>query len=144
MNLSEHFSLEELVFSSTAVRLGLDNTPTPGVIANLTTLAMGLELVRKALGFPMHIDSGYRSPKVNKAVGGAVNSAHLMGYAADFTCAQFGTPLEIVRLIAKCGFQFDQIIQEGTWVHISFDLRARRQVLTAHFGPGGTTYTSGI
>lgn len=142
--LTEHFSLEELTFSSTAQRLGIDNTPSLEIISHLTTLAIGLELVRKSLGFPLHIDSGYRCPELNKAVGGATDSAHMQGYAADFICRQFGTPVEIVRLIANCGFQFDKCIQEGNWTHISFDPQARRKLLIAHFGPNGTTYSEGV
>lgn len=143
MNLSENFTLEELAFSSTAQRLGVDNTPTPEIAAHLTTLAQGLEQVRALLGEPMHIDSGYRCPALNTAVGGAKQSAHLEGHAADFICPAFGAPLEIVKAIEASDIAFDKCIQEGGWVHISFDPQARRQLLTAHFGPHGTTYTTG-
>jgi Peptidase M15 len=143
MTLSPHFTLEELVFSSTAVRLGIDNTPSEEVIAHLRVLADGLERVRSLLGHPMNIDSGYRCDVLNAAVRGSKTSAHLEGYAADFTCPGFGTPLEIVKLITGSTVAFDQCIQEGTWVHISFDPRLRREVLTAHFGNGGVTYTQG-
>ncbi len=142
--LTEHFSLDELVFSSTAQRLGIDNTPSLETISHLTILAMGLEKIRAMLGFPIHIDSGYRCPQLNREINGARNSAHLTGYAADFICPQFGTPVEIVRLVSKSGLIFDQCIQEGTWVHISFDPAARRQLLIAHFGATGTTYTEGV
>lgn len=142
--LTEHFSLEELTASSTGTRLGIDNTPTPTIASNLVHLAVGLESVRSLLGNnPLHIDSGYRSPTLNRAVGGSGMSAHMQGYAADFTCAAFGTPLQIVQFLQSSGLHFDQIIQEGTWVHISFDPAMRQQVLTAHFGPGGTTYSQG-
>jgi len=80
---------------------------------------------------------------LNRAVNGAPNSAHLMGYAADFVCPAAGTPLEIVTKIKSSYIHFDQCIQEGTWVHISFDPKARNEVLTAHFGPNGTSYTKG-
>jgi zinc D-Ala-D-Ala carboxypeptidase len=143
-NLTQHFTLEELVFSSTAQRLGIDNTPDPGKVKNLTTLANGLEQVRALLGAPMHIDSGYRCPALNKAVGGVANSAHVDGYAADFVCPDYGTPLQVARTIAGSGIAFDQCIQEGTWVHISFDPRLRHQALTATFGPNGATYTGGV
>lgn len=143
MQLSEHFTLEELMFSSTAQRLGIDNTPNAVMVANLTNCASGLEEVRALLGRPMSIDSGYRCPDLNKAVGGASNSAHMTGYADDFVCPGFGTPEQIVKAIVASDIVFDQCIQEGTWVHISFDPAARKQVLTAHFGAAGTTYTQG-
>jgi len=142
--LTSHFTLEELTFSSTAQRLGIDNTPDRDVAAHLLMLAMGLEKVRALLGAPMRIDSGYRCPALNKAVGGVANSAHLDGFAADFICPDYGTPLQIARAIAGSDIAFDQCIQEGTWVHISFDPRLRHQELTATFGPGGATYSQGV
>lgn len=143
--LSEHFTLEELTFSSTAQRKQIDNNPPAEVLENMKRLAAGLEEVRAALGNkPMRINSGYRSPKLNRAVGGARLSAHMAGYAADFVCPEFGSPLKIVKALAATGIQFDKLIQEGTWVHISFAPEARRQLLTAHFGPNGTSYTAGV
>ena len=145
MNLTDNFSLEELTASSTAVRLSIDNTPSLEIVAHLTQCAMGLEKVRALLGCPMHIDSGYRCQDLNKAVGGASNSAHMQGYAADFICPDFGTPVEIVRAIAASDIEFDKCIQEGTWVHISFDPAARRELLIANFAAGQpTTYTQGV
>ena len=144
-NLSEHFTLEELTFSATAQRKQIDNKPPAEVLENMKRLAAGLEEVRAALGNkPMRINSGYRSPKLNRAVGGARLSAHMAGYAADFVCPEFGSPLKIVKALAATGIQFDKLIQEGTWVHISFAPEARRQLLTAHFGPNGTSYTAGV
>lgn len=142
--LTDHFSLEELTRSSTAVRLGISNTPDLETVMHLTTCALGLERVRSLLGQPLTIDSGFRCPALNKAVGGVPDSAHLYGYAADFICPDFGTPSDIARAIVASDLEFDQCIQEGTWVHISFDPRARRQALTAKFGPGGATYSSGV
>ena len=143
--LSEHFTLEELTFSATAQRKQIDNKPPAEVLDNMKRLAAGLEEVRAALGNkPMRINSGYRSHKLNRAVGGARLSAHMAGYAADFVCPDFGSPLKIVKALAATGIQFDKLIQEGTWVHISFAPEARRQMLTAHFGPNGTSYTAGV
>lgn len=142
--LTDHFSLEELTASSAATRLGIDNTPTEEIKAHLQKLAYGLELVRVLLGAPMYIDSGYRCAALNKAVGGAINSAHMDGYAADFVCPQFGTPLQIAQAIASSSIKFDKCIQEGHWVHISFDPRMRQQSYTAHFTDSGVTYTVGV
>jgi hypothetical protein len=142
--LSDHFTLEELIFSSTATAKGIDNTPTGETVEHMRELAAGLELVRAMLGQSMHIDSGYRCPALNQAVRGVPTSAHTTGYAADFICPQFGSPLQIVRRIAASDLIFDQVIQEGTWVHISFSPTRRHQVLTAHFIDGRATYQSGV
>lgn len=141
--LTPHFASEELCFSSTAVAHGLDNTPTPEVLDHMKVLAEGLEQVRTCLGAAMHIDSGYRSPELNKLVRGVPTSAHVTGYAADFICPTFGTPLDIVHKLQTSGIHFDQVIQEGTWVHISFAPTMRQEVLTAHFAGGKATYTHG-
>lgn len=144
MQMTTHFSFEELTASNKAKLLNLNNTPNAEHLANLKILANGLEQIRALLNAPMSINSGYRSPAVNSAVGGVADSAHLSGYAADFTAAQFGTPLQIVEFLKNSNLQFDQIIQEGTWVHVSFAPAMRRQVLTAHFRNGETTtYSEG-
>lgn len=144
--LSAHFTLDELVHSDTAIRRGIDQTPPPVVLNNLTRTASQMELVRTLLGGkPIRINSGYRSPALNKAVGGASSSAHLTGRAVDFVCPEFGTPKEVAQMLAGCPIlTFDQIIQEGTWVHISFDPAGRREILTAHFAGGGVTYSKGL
>jgi hypothetical protein len=130
MKLSPHFHLDEFTDSQTAQRRGLDNTPPPEVVERLKVTAEGLERVRALLGKPILISSGYRSPAVNRAVGGASKSAHVLGYAADFISPGYGKPLAICRAIVGSDIDFDQIIEEGTWVHISFDPRMRREVLT--------------
>lgn len=131
VNLSAHFTLQELTRSEIASRKGLDNTPDAETIANLTALASGLEDVRALLGHPIHINSAYRGPKVNSAVGGSKTSAHMKGHAADFVCPGFGTPQEICRAIMDSTIQYDQLIYEfGSWVHISFDPQMRGQKLT--------------
>lgn len=143
MNLSEHFTLAEATFSSTAVRLELDNAAPLEVVDALRQSALGLEKVRHELGdLPIYIDSWYRCSALNRAVNGATFSAHLFGWAIDFICPDAGQPFQIVNQLTRTThLQFDQLIQEGSWVHISFDPRARRQILTAHFGPHGTTYS---
>jgi hypothetical protein len=118
--LTENFSLDELVFSQTAARLGIDNTPDAQVLKNLKHLATQLELVRTALGsVPIVISSGYRSDAVNIAVGGAAGSQHRTGLAVDFTAPRFGTVLQTAKAVAACGVAFDQVIYEfGRWVHL--------------------------
>lgn len=151
--LSEHFSLEEMIVSQTAARLGIDNTPSPAVVGHLTNLANCLEAVRVLLGFPLIISSGYRSPELNKALGGVMNSAHVDGDAADFLCPGFGAPSVVCQKIADSGMTFDQLINEGGrpvpnpstgWTHISFADTARRQVLAATFDARGkASYSEG-
>lgn len=133
--LSPHFSLAELVASDTARAKGIDNQPPPGVVENLARLAELLELVRDVLGnHPIRINSAYRCPELNRAVGSAGTSMHLHGLAADFVCPQFGSPLRICQAIAASSLAFDQLIHEfGQWVHIGLpkpDRPSRRQQLT--------------
>jgi len=144
--MTPHFSLEELTFSDTAVRLGINNNVTdPTILSNLHELAIGLEQIRNLLNAPLHINSGYRCLLLNGAVKGSINSAHMQGWAADFTCRLFGTPLEIVKEITKAGIKFDQCITEGAWVHVSFSPQMRNLVMTATFNKFGTpTYSTGV
>ena len=133
--LSEHFTLDEFTLSQTAARLGLDNSPNAQALNNLKRLAETLEKVRGALGnVPILISSGYRSPTVNKAVGGAANSAHMSGLAVDFTAPQFGSVLATARAVSKSGIEFDQIIFEyGRWVHLGLspsDVEPKAQLLS--------------
>src|SRR2546425_5160406 len=135
MMLSEHFSLEELTASEVAARAGIDNTPSAETMRNLLRLAAGLELVRAAIGNnPIHVTSGYRSPRLNQMVGGSKNSMHTHGLAADILCPTFGPPLEVCRAIATSGIPADQIIHEfGRWCHVGFAAEgqtARNELLT--------------
>ncbi|MDR7231413.1 hypothetical protein J2X45_002513 [Caulobacter sp. BE264] len=138
MQMSAHFTLAEMTVSANAQRLGLDNTPPPDIIARLKVVAAQMERVREALGGkPVRITSCYRSPAVNRAAGGAKASAHLEGWAVDFVCPEFGSPLAIAQRVARSAISFDQLIHEhGVWVHISFDPRRRGQLLT--IDKGGT------
>lgn len=147
MNLTSHFSLDELAHSEMAVRHGIDNTPPADVLPNLVRLAQLLELVREMLGQALIITSGYRCPAVNRAVGGSSMSAHCEGRAADFIVPAYGTPQVIAKRIARSPLAFDQLIYEGTWCHIAVPKlheQPRLHILTAHFGSGPATYTAGI
>ena len=134
MQLTAHFALEELACTQ---HREFDNTPPPEVVGNLRLTAARLEQVRRALGERViSVSSGYRSRALNRAVGGARTSAHLTGHAVDFNCYGFGDPLAVCRVLAASDIAFDQLIEEGSWVHISFDPRLRRQVLTRRDGGG--------
>lgn len=138
--LSPNFTLEELTISQTAARLGLDNAPPPEVLEHLTNTALRMEAVRDLLKRPILVSSGYRSPSVNAAVGGVANSAHCQGWAVDFIAPGFGDPIHICKAVAASPMEWDQIIEEGTWVHISFAPAMRRQVLTK----AGAGYSQGL
>jgi hypothetical protein len=134
MKLSEHFTLEELIASDIAARHGIDNIPSsPLIISNLKSLAEGLEDVRKLLGKPITINSGYRSLMVNSLLGSKPTSQHTKGLAADFVCPSFGTPEEIIKKIVSSDIKYDQVILEfDRWIHISFceeGYKPRKQAL---------------
>jgi hypothetical protein len=143
--LSDHFSLDEFTASQEATRHGINNKPSDKVVENLRMLAALLEQVRELLGgHSIRISSGYRSLALNRHIKSSDSSAHVRGWAADFTCPSFGTPLAVAKKIAESNLKFDQLIYEGTWIHISCDPQNRRQLLTARFEHGHTYYTTGI
>ena len=132
MNLTPHFTLEELIASEVAERHGIDNTPPDTIMPVLHELAVELEKVRAVLGVPMHINSGFRSRRTNDLVGGREFSQHMRGEAADFIAPRLGSPLMVCRAIVASNIVFDQLIYEFSWVHISFTTRRppRRSMLT--------------
>jgi zinc D-Ala-D-Ala carboxypeptidase len=131
--LSRYYTLARLVHSDTARERGIDNTPPPALVPNLRRLARGLDRIRLLLGHPLDISSGYRSPALNAAVGGAPNSQHAQGLAADFTCPGFGPPLAVARALRDSPIAFDTVIYEfDEWIHVSFTATPRRRVLTIH------------
>lgn len=131
MNLSPNFTLDEMTFSQTAERKGIKNIPPPNVVKSLINTCNQLEKVRELLRAPIIISSGYRSPLLNKEVGGSATSQHVLGEAVDFVAPKAGTPREIVDMIRKSNIVFDQLILEfDRWVHISFkETKNRKQVL---------------
>jgi len=125
VKLTPHFTLGELTRSSTAERLRLDNTPTPEALRALQTTAEMLERIRTTLGRPIIVTSAYRSPAVNRAVGGATSSDHMAGQAADIVVPAFGTPHLVASALAPLVsvLGIGQLILEGVkgkqWVHVS-------------------------
>jgi len=117
MNLSEHFTLEELTATS---HREFDNTPNATEIANLTRLAATLEQVKTLLGGkPVMINSGFRSKAVNDSVGSRDTSQHRIGCAADIRVPGM-TPNEVVKAIIASHIGYDQLIREfDSWTHIS-------------------------
>ena len=120
MNLTPHFSLEELTASETAERNGWDNSPNDAELANLTRLAEFLEKVKTVLGGkPIMVNSAFRSKVVNDAVGSEDTSQHRLGCAADLRVPGM-TPDEVVKAIIASGIGYDQVIREfDRWTHIS-------------------------
>ncbi len=122
MNLTEHFTLEEL---TTTDHREFDNTPNETERANLVRLAGLLELVKVALGGkPIMVNSAFRSKQVNDAVGSKDSSQHRVGAACDFRVPGM-TPDQVVKAIMAAGLAYDQLIREfatptgGGWTHIS-------------------------
>ena len=144
MKLSPHFSLDEATISQTATRLGIDNTPSPDVIKNMVVAADGMELVRDLLSVPIHVNSWFRCLRLNRSIGSKDTSAHIQGFAVDFIAPKYGTPKEICKAIIDSDINYDQIIQEGNWVHISFSPKMRKIALTATFNNSIVTYTEGV
>jgi len=117
MNLSEHFTLEELTHTE---HRELENTPNEQELANLKRLAEFLEGVKTVLGGkPIMVNSAFRSKAVNDAVGSKDTSQHRVGCAADLRVPGM-TPDEVVKAIIASGIGYDQVIREfDRWTHIS-------------------------
>ena len=132
----KYFTIKELTKSSTAEAKGIDNTPTPEVERNLTALVDNvLDPLRTIYGKPITVNSGYRCPELNKAVGGSKTSDHMNGFSVDIT-ASCKKENAILFQIIKDNFDFDQLIWEKgnseypDWVHVSYNPnRLRKQVL---------------
>lgn len=146
--LSPHFTLEELTRSQVAARLGIRNGAPRQIQLNLKRLCeLILEPLHYDLGNGLQITSGYRCPELNQAIGGSAGSQHLRGLAADMVCRGL-TPLDLCHRIDELHLPFDQLIYEGSWVHVSVCApgeSSRGELLTARFSPGRkTTYTPGL
>lgn len=131
--LSEHFTQAEFEASDTAVRFHLDNRMGDDEIANACRLCeLIAERIRAEFG-AVHINSGFRALKVNRAVGSKDSSQHVTGQAMDLT-VKTATPLEVCQWIVQQNLPFDQVIHEyGRWCHVSVapkGFNPRRQSLT--------------
>lgn len=128
----KYFTIEELTRSTTATAKGIDNTPTPEIKANLERLVEKvLDPLREKYGKPITVNSGYRCPELNKAVGGSKTSDHVKGFAADLTGGSKQENEKIFNII-RDNFAWTQLINERdfSWVHVSYDPnRIKNQVL---------------
>jgi hypothetical protein len=138
MNLTKHFTLEEMTKSETAIKIGINNIPTQTQVDNLTTLCgKVLEPIREHFEKPIIVSSGYRCRNLNVAIGGSKTSQHCYGQAVDIN--NKGTEILNAQLFfwIKDNLEFDQLIWEfGTskepdWVHVSFAPVNRKQILKA-------------
>jgi len=147
VRLSKNFSLQEYTKSQTATRQGLDNTPDEGHMASAKSLFENVvQKVRDNFGVTV-INSGYRGPALNTAVGGSSNSQHCKGEAVDIECPGTGN-YEVAKWI-EGNLDFDQLILEfytpgipdSGWVHVSYKSEGnRKQSLTAMKENGKTVY----
>ena len=124
--LTDHFTLEEMIHSDTANACGIDNTPPPEIVTNLTRLCEVLEQVRVLCSDkPVMVTSGYRCEALNEEVGGVADSAHRYGLGADIVIPEFGDPTEVWEQLMPSVMELgiDQLIDESNshgdrWVHI--------------------------
>lgn len=147
MQLSPHFALSEMTVSQTASRKGLPNQPGLAQVAALKLLCLNvLEPVRAHFDRPVIVTSGYRSPAVNKACGGAASSQHCLGEAADFTVPGVRN-IDLAQWLMR-NLKYDQLIYEfgeSGWIHCSWrDGRLRNEELTARRIGGHTKYLPGL
>ena len=153
MRLSENFTLTEFTKSQTGLRLGIDNDPQGEHLENLRHLVNEIiQPVRSHYGRVMTINSGYRSPELNRAIGGAGTSQHCRGEAADIEIP--GVANYDLALYIQQHCKFDQLILEfytpgiadSGWVHVSLrrDGKNRKQTLTAMRQKGKTVYRTGL
>lgn len=134
--MGKYFTIAELTRSSEAIKHNIDNTPPPDVRVKLNSLINNLlDPIREKWGHPIRVNSGFRCPVLNKKVGGAVNSQHIKGEAADITTGNLTENERLFNMIIAMRvageIQFDQLIDEKgyRWIHISFSRNNRNQVL---------------
>lgn len=154
MNLTKNFTVAELSRSEAATRKGIDNAPTPEAVENLRALCEKvLQPLRDALGKPLRVNSAYRGPVANAAVGGSLTSQHMTGEAADIEVDGMDNTL-LAKKIVELKLPFDQLILEfvnpsvlgSGWVHVSHKRvgSQRGQVLRAVALKGKTAYLPGL
>jgi hypothetical protein len=143
MQLSRFFSLAEMTRSDTALREGIPNEPGSAEVERLRTLCEHvLDPLRETLGQPITVNSGYRSPALNRRIGGATTSQHIEGKATDIQAPGMSV-LDLFKVILRLGLPFDQVIYEARnattkWVHVSHNPGANRgEIRVAKFGPDG-------
>jgi zinc D-Ala-D-Ala carboxypeptidase len=144
MRLSKNFTLSELTRSNTAKRLGIDNTPKNQHLKNMQRLITNLiQPMRDALG-PIRVTSGYRSPELNRAIGGSKKSQHSKAEAVDIQFWSEGQMNNriLYNWVINSDIEFDQMINEFdySWIHISLkEKNNRKEILEAYKDKDGDT-----
>lgn len=140
-SMKNYFGNSEFINSAKAKQLGLDNTPDDATWAKLFALRDNiLNPARATLGYPIYINSGYRSPYLNSLVGGASNSQHVTGEAVDITTKDRSLNRTLFEILVRLG-NFDQLIWEkgGEWIHVSFRANGGRGQMLSY---NGSSYTN--
>lgn len=130
--MGKYFSVNELTNSSVANQKKIDNTPPPQIKVKITSLINNLlDPIREQWAHPITVNSGFRCPVLNKAVGGAATSQHMKGEAADITAGSPQKNKQLFELIVASGLPFDQLIDEKgySWLHVSYSASNRNQIL---------------
>jgi hypothetical protein len=128
IKLSQNFSLREMIYSDVAIAKKIDNRIfNPTINRNLSNLCLKvLQPVRNHFKKPVDVSSGYRSPELNKAVGGVLKSQHVEGKAADISIT--GVPVKDIYEYIKNNLEYDQLINEyDKWVHVSWNNLGNRK-----------------
>lgn len=121
--MAKYFTLGELCKSDTALAKNIENTPDNTTIGKLNVLMEEcLDKVRELWGKPIAVNSGYRSPELNRAVGGVAGSQHMKGEAADINAGGKDNNRKLFEMIRESDIEFDQLIDESNykWLHISY------------------------
>lgn len=148
--ISKHISLKEATKSNTAERLGIENFPDSPTLVNMQALAENIfEPLRNFVGGPIYITSFYRSPELNKAIGGSTRSQHCLGQAIDLDDVLGNATNKEMFDYIRYNLDFDKLIWEfgsehnPAWVHVSFrqEEENRGEVLKAEKINGKTTYS---
>jgi len=152
MKLSKNFSLKEMTKSQTALRRGIENEPGEEEQANLQQLCeQVLQKVRDHFGKPVNVNSGYRSPELNSAIGGSTTSDHCKGMAADIEIPGVSNYQLAEWIENNCEFRqlilefYTPGVPDSGWVHVSYDYEENfKKVMTAMKEDGKTVYKLGL
>lgn len=142
----KYFTIDELTRSAKAKQLGIRNKPDRNQIDNMRLLVdKVLDSAREMWGKPLNVNSGYRCPTLNKAVGGTANSSHMYGQAADITAGGSSENRRLYNMIKRSTIPFTKMIFETnargvTWVHISYDGSRHAMRATYIYDPRSRTY----
>lgn len=152
----KYFTIYEMSKSATAARKGINNTPTSTIEKSLKELIINvLDPLREKWGAPIIVTSGYRCPALNRVIGGAVNSQHTRGEAADIRTVSDSPEdnMKLLKCLLESGLIYDQVIAENIdgkgcpdWIHVSYTTKRanRMKKTTMKKISGKTVYIPGV